>query len=177
MIDTKILSQKTVFKSRHFHVDHVEIERSGQKFEKDIIEQTPTVLIIPYSKDEIYLEQQYRDALEKTCLEVVAGHIDENEDPLTAAKRELEEETGLKAKTWHKIATWNVMVTMRAKVNVFFATDLEEGISNLQHDEVIELVKIPLKQVLDKIESGGIPGASHIAALLLFDKMKKEGKI
>ena len=178
MTHTKIISQKKVFQSRHFHVDSIVIERFGKKFEKDIIEQTPTVLVIPYTKDgDIYLEEQYRDALEKTCLEVVAGTIDNNDDPLDTAKRELEEEIGIKAKVWKQVATWDVLVTMRAKIHVFFATDLEMGKSNLQHDEVIDLVKMPLNRALEKIEQGEITGASHIAAILLFDKMRIEGKI
>jgi ADP-ribose pyrophosphatase len=179
MTQSKIIAKKEVFKSRHFSIDHITVGKNGKTFEKDLIERIPIVLVLPYTKDnEVYLELQYRDAFEKKILEVVAGSMDHpDEEPLTAAKRELKEETGLSAATWKPLGTWELSVNMKAKIHVFLATDLTEGQAHLDEDEIIEVVKMPLNEALIKIETGEIMAASHIALLLLFDKLRKEGKI
>lgn len=179
MTQSKIVAKKEILKSKHFRVDHITVERNGKIFEKDLVERIPVVLILPYTKDnEVYLESQYRDALEKTSLEVVAGSMDHpDEDPLVTAKRELEEETGLTAATWKSLGVWNLSVNMKAKIHLFLATDLTEGKPHLDDDEIIDVVKMPLTKALAKIESGEITAASHIALLLLFDRLRKEGKV
>lgn len=178
MPETKILSTKTVFTSKYFKVNNVTIERTGKQFTKDIIERTPVVLILPYTTDNmIFMERQYRDALQRMSLELVAGQMDPGEDPLKAAQRELQEETGLIAKKWKKIAKWDQAVNMQTEVHVFFATDLEEGEPHLDEDEVIEVIKMPLTEVLEKIENNEMTAAFHIAAILLFDRLKREGKV
>lgn len=174
----KILSTKTVFTSKYFKVNQNTIERDGKTFTKDFIERNPTVLIIPYTADnEIYLESQFRDALGKLSLELVAGNIELNDEPFATAKRELEEEAGLTAKIWKKLGEWDFSVNMSAKIHVYAATALEEGKQHLDFDEEISLIKMPLEQALEKIEKGELTAASHIAALLLFDRLQKEGKL
>jgi ADP-ribose diphosphatase len=178
MPDTKILSSKTVFTSKFFKVINKNIERNGKRFSKDLIEKNPIVLIIPYTADnEIYIESQYRDAFGGLSLEVVAGTIENNDDPLDTAKRELEEEAGLSAKSWKKIAQWQISSNMNAVAHFFIATDLKEGKQHLDEDEEITILKLPFEEVLKKVENGEMKVAYHIAALLLFDRLRKEGKI
>lgn len=170
------LSNKTVYQAKYFRITKREIERNGKHFTKDFIERTPAVLIIPYTNDgDVYLEYQYRDALHKSVFEIVAGNMEEGSDPLETAKRELQEETGLTAKKWHKIATWDLSVNMVAKIHVFAATELTQGKTALNDDEQIETKKMSFNEVLEKIKTGEIPAASHIAALLVFEKMKEAG--
>ena len=172
------VSSEIVYQAKYFRITKKEIERNGKKFTKDFIERAPAVLIIPYTESgEVYLEYQYRDALQKSVFEIVAGNIEENAAPLESAKRELQEETGLTAKKWSKIATWDLSVNMVAKIHVFAATELQEGKPNLNEDEEIETVKLSFEEVLGKIDRSEIPAASHIAALLLFEKLQKAGKL
>ncbi len=174
----KVLSQKIVFKSKFFRVEQKVIERNGKTFTKDFIERNPAIFILPVGSDgDIYLINQYRDTFRKTTLEVIAGMMEHDKDPLEAAKRELEEEIGLIAKSWKQLITWELSVNMNAKIHVFVATDLQEGKQHLDDDEVIERVKMSLEKALEKVETGEIVAASHAAILLLFDKLKKEGKI
>jgi len=135
------------------------------------------VIIIPYTDDEIYLESQYRDALGKINLEAVQGTIATGDDPLQTAKRELEEETGLVARKWKKLAQWDLSAILDAKQYIFAATDFEQKEQHLEFDEEIEIMKMPRTTILDKIETGELTTASHIAALLLFDRLRREGKI
>jgi ADP-ribose pyrophosphatase len=174
----KTLSKKTVFTSRYFKIFQKVVENNGKTFTKDFIEKNPAVLVIPYTeKNEIYLESQYRSALEKVVLELVAGNMEIGEDPLETAKRELLEEAGLTAKKWKKLNVWNLSANMQAEIHVFAATDLEEGEQNLDSDEEITMTKLPLDTILKKIEDGKITIAYQIAALLLFNLLRKEGKL
>lgn len=172
-----ILSTKTVYTAKYFKVIQKEVQRNGKIFTKDFIERTPTVFIIPYTQDEIYIESQFRDAYEKKLLEIVAGKIEGNDDPLETAKRELFEEAGLRAKKWVKIAEWELSANMLSKIIVFAATELEEQKQQLDLDEEIEIIKLPLEKILHKIDEGEITIASNIAALLLFQRLRKEGKL
>lgn len=174
----KILSTKTLFASKYFKINQRVIERNGKTFTKDFIERNPVVMIIPYTSDyDIYIEEQFRDALGKVCLELVAGNIEEGDDPLESAKRELKEEAGLIAKKWSKVCEWNLSVNMKAPIHLFAVTDLEEGEQQLDDDEEITIKKMPLESIVKKIENGEITTPSHIAGLLLFDRLLKEGKI
>ncbi len=174
----KILSTKTVYISKYFKIAQKVVENNGKKFTKDFIEKSPVVLIIPYTeKDEVYIESQFRSALGKKVLELVAGNMEANEDPLEAAKRELLEEAGLTAKKWKKLHVWNLSANITAVIHLFAATDLEIGEQNLDFDEEIEIMKMPIKKALEKIENGEIIISSQIAALLLFDRLRKEGKL
>jgi ADP-ribose pyrophosphatase len=175
---SKILSTNTVYQSKLFKVDQVEIERKGKVFKKDIITRSPHVLILPLTNEnEIYLIKEYRDVYQKELLEVVAGYIKENEDPLVGAKRELEEETGLTAASWHHLTTIQTSANMHSTIHIFLAKDLTEGISQQDEDEEISLIKIPFEQAVKKVVEGEIFVSAYIASILLLDKLMKEGKI
>jgi len=173
-----VLSQKAVYTSKYIQVIQKVIKRNGKTFTKDFIERVPSVCIVPYNeKGEVYLGSMYRDAYEKRILELVAGKIEGTDDPLDSAKRELLEEAGLEAKKWQKIAEWDLSGNMLSKTYVFVATDLKEGKQQLDDDEEIEIIKMPFEKIIGKIYNGEMTLAPHIAALLLFDKMRKEGKL
>jgi len=178
MTDTKIVSQKIVFQSKYFFIKRVVFERDGKTFTREIEERNPVVLIVPYTQNhEIYLERQYRTTYQAELLELVAGQMNPDEDPLEAAKRELQEEAGIQAKQWKKVGVWKLAANVKQTINVFFATELTEGENKLDEDEQIEIMKMPLDEVLEKIATGDITVGSHIAALLLFDTLRKEGKL
>lgn len=179
MRPSKILSKKTTYKAKYFHVDQVVLERNGKQFTKDIIEKNSFVLIIALTdKNEIVLERQYRDALQKETLEIVAGTMEEGEtDTLAAAKRELREETGYTAKYWQQIGMMEVSANQKNTVYVFVATGLTAGETALDDDEEIEVIKIPINQVMEKVTSGEIFIATNVAALLKFNEMWKNGMI
>lgn len=175
-MSTKILSQKTVFQSKYFQVNRVEIERNGKTFTKDIIERNSSVFVLPLTEEnELYLVSQYRDAHGKVLLEIVAGTMDAGEtSPLDVAKRELEEEAGLTAKSWKKLATLETSANMKSTVHLFLAKDLTLTKQQMDEDEDITIVKLPMSEVLEKIETGEISISSNVASLLLFDKLQKK---
>src|SRR3989344_4716503 len=90
----KIKSQNIVFSQKLFKVKKQKILLpNGKEREYSIVERQPISVIFPISdKLELYLISQFRYLFDKKILEAVAGHIDEGETPLEAAKRELKEE-------------------------------------------------------------------------------------
>lgn len=174
----KIISTKTTYISRYFQIHQNTIERDGKTFTKDIIVRNQNVIVIPFTSENVlYMEDQFRDALGKRNLELVAGNIEEGDDPFDTAKKELKEETGLTAKTWHKLGVWDVSPNMQSKVHIFAATDLEEGESALEFEEDIKVLKMPLASIVEKIENGNMTIGTHIAAVFLFKKLREEGKL
>jgi ADP-ribose pyrophosphatase len=172
------LSSKTVYQAKYFRIVQKQIERKGKTITKDFIERNATVSILPISETgEIYLEKQFRDAFGKDVLEIVAGNMENGDNPLESAKRELQEETGLQAAHWQQIANWELSVNMNSTQFVFVATGLTEGQPDTDDDEEITVIKMPLAEAVEKAASGEFIASSHVAALLLYDKLKKEGKL
>jgi ADP-ribose pyrophosphatase len=172
MKTSKIISIKTVFTSKYFHVDQTTVKRKNIEITKDIIKWNPVVFILPVTKNkEIYLEYQYRDAFQKKLLEIVAGTIETGEDILIAAKRELKEETGLTADRWHKLGVIYSSANIFAVIHVFVALDLHEGKSQLDKDEDISLVKMTLERAIEKAINNEIEVGTHQAVLFKLDRL------
>lgn len=103
----KVLSSKISFRGKVFSVstDHV-IEPNGVEAVRDVVRHSGSVVILAVddtkAEPRVLLERQYRYAARQYLWEIPAGRIDGKEKPLAAAKRELREETGYRAKSWRK---------------------------------------------------------------------------
>ncbi len=143
-----------------------------------VIEKTPSVFIVPITKKkEVYLIGQYRYTTNVYSLEVPAGGSD-GQRPLTAAKRELQEETGLVAKKWTKLGTIQCSNGSSNHLGHFFlAEDLHAtGSSKMQDDGIDKLKIIPLNEALRMILAGKITDGLSIAPLLMADLWLRKSK-
>jgi ADP-ribose pyrophosphatase len=112
------------------------------------------------------MERQYRHAVKDHLLEIPAGTMEPGELPLDCAARELEEETGYVAGELLEISRLLILPAYSdEKIYLYLARDLARSRQNLDQDEIIEVVKYPLKDTMRMIDEGIITDALTILAL------------
>ena len=114
-----------------------------------------------------WLVKQSRYSLNQYTWEIPEGGCPHGEEPLDAAKRELEEEVGLKARHWEQLMTLHLSDSVTDEFCVIFvARDLFSGTQQLEASEDIEYKKLPLVDAIEMVKSGEITDAISVAALL-----------
>jgi ADP-ribose pyrophosphatase len=120
----------------------------------------------------IALVRQWRYPLGRYCLEIAAGRIEPGQTPEQTAFRELEEELGYRARSLRKIAAFQVAPGYcEERIHIYLATGVEQSTQNLDDDEEIEVVRLPLSSALEMVHSGEIDDAKSIVALLMAERM------
>ena len=129
--------------------------------------------IIPIDKDgNTWLVGQYRYTLNAYSWEIPMGGGPISDDFLESAKRELKEETGLKAEKWTKIMTLHTSNSVTDEEGfIYLAEDLTLGETDFEETEEIEIMKLPLVKAVQKVMDGEITDAISIAGLLKVVKM------
>ena len=116
----------------------------------------------------VALVSQYRHPAVRYVLELPAGRLEAGERPEESAARELEEELGVVAGRMEQLSEFYTTPGFCAeKLWVFLATDLTETATRRDHDEVIEVVRLPLGRALEMIASREIEDAKTIIGLML----------
>ena len=165
----KIISSQKVFDGRVFNVT-VDTVREGEvTYQREVVHHHGSAVILPVFDDgTVALVRQYRHPAVRYLLEAPAGTLDQGERPDAGAARELQEELGLVAGQMEKLSEFFVSPGFcEEKMWVFLATDLTEGKQQLEEDENLEVVRIPIADALEMITSGEIQDAKTIIALML----------
>jgi 8-oxo-dGTP pyrophosphatase MutT (NUDIX family) len=114
-----------------------------------------------------WLVKQSRYTLNQYTWEIPEGGCPKNEEPINAAKRELEEEVGLKANDWRELMRMHLSNSVTDELCVVFvARDLFPGEQQLEATEDIEVKKLPLTEAIDMVKRGEITDGITVAALL-----------
>ena len=141
----------------------------GNPCKREIVEHPGGASVLCVREGKVALVRQFRYAYGEETLEIPAGKLNAGEDPELAAKRELEEETGLIAdRLVHLVTLYPTPGYTNEKIYIYEATGLREGEQHLDEDEFLNLVYLPVEEVAEKIKSGEIKDAKTIAALFAY---------
>lgn len=178
----KLLNSQLVLDNPWCSVRRDEVELpSGQVIDDFFINVRPdivlTLAITP--QQEIVFVRQYRHGVSEILLELPGGSFNpQTEDALTAARRELEEETGYVAETIIHLATlYDNPVKDTNKIHLFIAENAHpSGIQQLDVTENVEIVLVPVEVVLQKISTGDICVCGSVTAIFLGLNFVSNGK-
>lgn len=153
-------------------VVHLRLERvrmpDGRTTLLELIEHPGASAVVPVDAEgRVWLVRQWRHATGSWLLEVPAGKLDPGEDPESCARRECEEETGWRPKRLIPLgALWTTPGFTDEKIHLFLGLDLERGEQELQEDESLSVVAMPLGEAIDLALRGEIADGKSIVSLL-----------
>lgn len=168
LIEKKI-SSEDIFSGNIVHLfkDTVELS-NGTTATREYVKHPGAVCIVPLTDDwNVIAERQFRYPHNKIIYEIPAGKIDMGENPLNAAKRELSEETGYKAKDFIYLGElYTSPAILDEIIYMYAATGLTKEEQHTDDDEFIDIIEISLENMVKLIMDGKIPDAKTQAAVL-----------
>jgi ADP-ribose pyrophosphatase len=176
----RILSSRTVYRGKVFAVTSDEIvEPGGVRVQRDTVRHQGSVVVMAVDgkgkQARVLLARQYRYPAGDFLWELPAGRIDEGEDPLTAAKRELKEETGYTAAVWKRALRYYASPGfLDETMAIYLARQLQAGKAQPEDDEFIQKRMYPLSQAVQMVLKGRIRDGKTIAGLLWFERAEQE---
>ncbi len=168
------LTEKTI-KSKHVFdgvvvdlwVDEVQLPNGNQGV-REIIHHPGGVCVFGVDdNNNVIMVRQFRIATEQVLLEIPAGKLEYGENPLSAAKREFQEETGMVADEIISMGYfYPTPAYCKEKIYMYFAKGLKQQSQNLDDDEFLEVLKIPYKQLYSMVLNNEIiDGKTALATL------------
>jgi len=129
--------------------------------------------VLAVEGDELYLVGQYRYTLDSYSWEIPEGGCPEGEEPVEAARRELEEETGLRARRWEKLGEAHLSNSATDECAVWFlATDLTQGEPHPDGTEQLKIRRVKIREALRMALSGEITDALSLLALMQYQLVR-----
>ena len=171
-----ILKSRVTYRAPVFYVTSETVrEPSGVTARRDIVRHPGSIVVLGVDTGEkeprVLLEKQYRYAAKKVMWELPAGRIDPGETALAAAKRELIEETGYRARKWSKAMFFYVSPGfLDETMTIYLAEGLEPGEASPEEDEVIHATLVPLSVAVEMAMNGAIADAKTIAGLFWYER-------
>lgn len=172
MRNYKVKKSEILFRGKVFdlQVDEIEYD-SGNKGIREVAVHPGGAVVVPIKNDEkIVMVNQFRYPFQKFLLELPAGKLDKNEKPIDSAVRELEEETGYKAKKIIKLGSICTTPGYSTEVlHIYLAKDLVPGSYNREEGEHgMEVFELTLEEIERKILLGEIVDSKSICGVQLY---------
>jgi ADP-ribose pyrophosphatase len=181
----KLISSKLSYKGKVFSVftDKV-LEPSGNINVRDVIRHNGSVVILAVDESknpkdpDIIFERQYRHAAGQFLIELPAGRVEPGESTLAAAKREMIEETGYRAKRWTLLTKYFASPGFLGEwMQIYLAREIREGVSQPEADENIEVFRLPLSEALALVAANKIHDGKTLIGLMLYDAGRRSGRL
>jgi ADP-ribose pyrophosphatase len=173
----RIVSSKEVYRSKVFTVTE-DLARDGSGFEikRSIVRHKGSAVMMAVdAKNRVLLVRQFRLPASGYLWELPAGRLDEGETPLRAARRELAEETGYRARKWEKLVSfWPSPGYVGEKMTIFLATELTAGDAEPMDDERIECRWFTKKELGETIRSGKLQDGKTIVGFLAWSGLRRK---
>ena len=171
----KIISSEEKLRTSVFYVteDHA-VDPDGFEIHRAIVQHGGSaVMLAADDRKRVLLVRQYRLPARQYLWELPAGRLDPGETPLKAARRELQEETGYRAKKWKKLVSFYPSPGFLAeRMTIFLAAGLIAGEPHNMDDERIETRWFPRKEVEEMIRRGQIVDGKTILGFLVWRKFR-----
>lgn len=148
------------------NIDTVQLP-NGVTVDLETIRHPGAAAVVPVKDDgTVVLIKQFRHAAGGFIYEIPAGKLHPGEDPLHCASRELEEEVGYRASSFELLSSIFTAPGFADEViHVYQATGLTKGRQQLDRDEVLDVIEMPLAEAVEKIADGTIRDAKTIVGL------------
>lgn len=160
----KLLLQASRFKV----VEHKLALPNGQTVTREVVVHPGAVTVLPLLEGErVCLIRNFRVAVGKTLIELPAGTIDHEEPPLETAIRELREETGYTATSWHELPPFFMSPgILNERMHLFVAEGLTAGEAAREAGEEIDNLIVPWREAVDMARRGEIQDAKSLVGIL-----------
>jgi ADP-ribose pyrophosphatase len=180
----RVLSSRISYQGPVFSVTTDDVEEpGGVRARRDVIRHSGSIVVLAVDDSvrgsrngeaHILLERQYRHAAQSMMWELPAGRIDDGETALTAAKRELLEETGYRARQWKRILHFYVSPGfLDETMTIYLARGLNAGAAQPEADERIAVKFFPLSEAKRMALYGRIRDAKTISGILWLAEMAR----
>ena len=170
LIETKI-STEDIFKGSLLWLKKDTVELSNKKIAtREWIKHPGAAAVLPiFDNNDIVLVKQYRYPIGRITLEIPAGKLENvHETPLDCAVRELSEETGYGAECFEKLTTVATTVGFSNEyIHIYVARQLVLGKAHTDEDEFVNVVRMPLQEVVKMVHVGEIMDSKTIIAILM----------
>lgn len=179
LLEETTLSTQSIFEGKiiSLQVDTVKLP-DGQTATREVVRHPGAVAVLALKGDKMLAVNQFRQPLGRCEVEIPAGKLERGEDPLEAAKRELQEETGYTCGSIRKLHSFYTSPGFADEIiHLYLAEDLVGGDMNPDEDEFIEMMEISLEEAYSLIQEERISDAKTILAVYAWNMYSLTGKI
>ena len=180
--DVGQVSSRRVYSGKVISVDVDNVRfPNGASGDLEMVRHPGASAVVPFLDDprspdpRIVLIRQYRYAADGFVHEIPAGRLGNNEAPAACAARELREETGYSAKELIPLTTFYTTPGFTdERIHLFAATGLSEGKSQLESDEVLDLVEMPMSKAMQMIQTGELVDGKSMVGLFFASRFLRQ---
>lgn len=172
-----LLEKQVLFTGKKVRLEvHHFMDELGQRMQREICVHNGAVVVLPFlDADTIILIRNRRYTIGNYLLELPAGTLEKNEDPMNCAGRELQEETGYLAGRLGLLGNFYTSPgILTEKMYAFAAYDLERTQQALEPGEDIQLAPTAFAAAIDMIRTGEILDGKTIATLLMYERFGRQ---